>query len=180
LGRRKFPISLRRKWAYLALPVVAGLVLFLLYGLPNLLEPSLSKSAQQWREFSGDSPPGHPLEVVSHGYRMIKAYRRETPAGSRGGAQIVQILEWEWKVAVKNKTWRDMEIFVNYFLVDRDNLAVDADSILLKKPVPSGETVTFTHQTEMVYEELRRVADGVWEISWGEGNSSRKVRRQGF
>jgi hypothetical protein len=36
------------------------------------------------------------------------------------------------------------------------------------------------HQTEMVYEDLPRVVTGVWEISWEEGKTVRKIRRKGF
>jgi len=180
LARRKFPFSLGRKWVYLALLVIAGLVFFLLYGLPYLSAPRLSKSQQQWQEFSMDAPQGYPLEVVSHGYRMVRAYRREAPASARGPSRSIHIVEWEWKIAVKNKTNRDMEIFANYYLVDRDHLMVDVDSAILQKSAPSGETVAITHQTEMVYEDLPRVATGVWEISWEEGKSARKNRRKGF
>ena len=180
MARRKFPFSLGRKWVYLTLLVIAGLVFFLLYGLPYLSAPRLSKSQQQWQEFSMDAPQGYPLEVVSHGYRMVRAYRREAPASARGPSRSIHIVEWEWKIAVKNKTNRDMEIFANYYLVDRDHLMVDVDSAILQKSAPSGETVAITHQTEMVYEDLPRVATGVWEISWEEGKSAQKIRRKGF
>ena len=181
MARRKFPFSLGRKWVYLVLLVIAALVLFLLYGLPHFSAPRLSKSQQQWQEFSQDAPPGHPLEVVSHGYRMIRAYRREAPAGAPGAAsRSLHVVEWEWKIAVKNKTNRDMEVFANYYLVDKDHLMVDVDSAILQKPAPSGESIAIMHQTEMVYEDLPRVVTGVWEISWEEGKTVRKIRRKGF
>jgi len=180
LARRKLPFSLGKKWVYLAAAALAGLVLFLLYGLPYLSAPRLTKSQEQWREFSLDAPPGHPLEVVSHGYRMIRVYRREAPAGGGGQPRSVHIVEWEWKIAVKNKTRRDMEVFASYSLVDRDRLMVDVDSAIMQRPAPSGETVTIAHQTEMVLEDLPRVATGVWEIAWEEGRSASKVRRKGF
>ena len=180
MARRKFPFSLGRKWVVLALAVLAGLVLFLRCGLPYLSAPRLSKSQEQWQEFSRDAPPGHPLEVVSHGYRMIRAYRREAPASARKSSGSIHVVEWEWKIAVKNKTNRDMEVFANYYLVDRDHLMVDVDSAILQNPAPSGETVVITHQTEMVYEDLPRVVTGVWEIFWEEGKAVQKVRRKGF
>ncbi len=183
MTRRKFPFSLGRKWAYLALGGLCGLILlllFTLYGLPYLATPRLAKSQQQWQEFSHDAPPGHPLEVVSHGYRMVQAYRREIPATGRGPSRNIKIVEWEWKIAVKNKTGRDMEVFANYYLVDRDHLMVDADSAILQRAAPSGETVMITHQTEMVYEDMPRVSTGIWEISWEEGKSVPRVRRAGF
>ena len=180
MARRKFPFSLGKKWVVLALVVFAGLVLFLLYGLPYLSAPRLSKSQEQWQEFSRDAPPGHPLEVVSHGYRMIRAYRREAPSSARESSRSIPVVEWEWKIAVKNKTNRDREVFANYYLVDRDHLMVDMDSAILQKPAPSGETVVITHQTEMVYEDLPRVVTGVWEIFWEEGTAVQKIRRKEF
>ena len=180
MARRKFPFSLGRKWVYLTLLVIAGLVFSLLYGLPYLSEPRLSKSQQQWQEFSQDAPQGYPLEVVSHGYRMIRAYRREAPASAQEKSRSVNVVEWEWKIAVKNQANRDMEVFVNYYLVDSDHLMVDLDSAILQKPAPSGETDAITHQTEMVYEDLPRVVAGVWEIFWEEGKSAQKIRRKGF
>ena len=181
MARRKFPFSLGRKWVYLVLPVIAGLVLFLLYGFPYFSAPRLSKAQQQWQEFSQDAPPGRPLEVVSHGYRMIRAYRREAPASTpRATSRSIQVVEWEWKIAVKNKTNLDMEVFANYYLADKDHLMVDMDSVVLQRPAPSGETVAIIHQTEMVYEDLPRVVTGVWEISWEEGKTLQKIRRKGF
>ena len=176
MARRKFPFSLGRKWVYPALVVLIGLVLFLLYGLPYLSAPRLSKSQAQWQEFSRDASPGHPLEVVSHGYRMIRAYRREAPPSARGPSRKIQVVEWEWKIEVKNKTNRDMEVFANYYPVDKDHLVVDVDSAILQKPAPSGETVAIIHQSEMVCEDLPRVVTGVWQIFWEEGKAVQKAR----
>jgi hypothetical protein len=90
------------------------------------------------------------------------------------------LLEWEWKITVKNKSRRDQEVYADYALVDKERLMVDLDSTILQKPAPSGETVEITHQTEMFYEDLPRVATGVWEISWEEGKAVRHSRRKGF
>jgi hypothetical protein len=180
VARKGFRLTLGRKWLYLILSGLLCLVLFLVLGLPRLLGPSLSKSQQEWRGFTGDDPHGYPLEVVSHGFRMIRAYRRETPSPSAGQARSINVLEWEWKITVKNKSRRDQEVYAHYALVDKERLMVDLDSTILQKPAPSGETVEITHQTEMFYEDLPRVATGVWEISWGEGKAVRHSRRKGF
>jgi len=111
---------------------------------------------------------------------MTQAYRREAPSSSGGQSRSINVLEWEWKIVVKNKSWRDLEVYVQYALVDKERLMVDLDSTLLQKPAPSGETVEITHRTEMFYEDLPRVATGVWEISWEEGKTVRHSRRKGF
>ncbi len=180
LARKRLPFPLRRKWMYLILIGLLCLVLFLVFGLPRLLGPSLSRSQQEWKEFTKDDPHGYPLEVVSHGFRMIQAYRREVPPSSAGQSRSINVLEWEWKIAVKNKSWRDLEVYVQYALVDKERLMVDLDSTILQRPAPSGETVEITHQTEMLYQDLPRVATGVWEISWQEGKTVRHSRRKGF
>jgi len=180
LVRKRFPPRLARKWIYLILGGFLCLVLFLVFGLSRLLDPSLSKSQQEWREFTRDDPQGYPLEVFSHGFRMTRAYRRETPSPPGGQSRSINVLEWEWKIAVKNKSWRDLEVYAHYALVDKERLMVDLDSTILQKPAPSGETVEITHQTEMLYEDLPRVETGVWEISWKEGKAVRHSRRKGF
>jgi hypothetical protein len=180
LARKRISFPLGRKGIYLVLAGLLCLVLFLVFGLPLLLGPSLSKSQQEWREFTNDDPQGYPLEVVSHGFRMIQAYRREVPSSSAGQPRSINVLEWEWKIAVKNKSWRDLEVYVQYALVDKERLMVDLDSTILQRPAPSGETVEITHQSEMLYQDLPRVATGVWEISWQEGKTVRHSRRKGF
>ena len=180
MARKGFQILRERRWFY---PILAGascLVLLLFFGLPHLLGPGLSKSQREWREFAGDDPKGYPLEVVSHGYRMIRAYRKEIQQPSGTNPRTIDAAEWEWKIAVKNKSSRDLEIYAHYTLVDQERLMVDLDSTILQKPVPSGETVEITHQSEMFYQDLPRVAAGVWEISWEEGKGLQKSRRKGF
>ena len=180
MARKGFHLRLGKKWLYLILIGLLCLVLLLVFGLPRLLGPSLSKSQQEWREFTKDDPQGYPLEVVSHGFRMTRAYRREAPPASAGQSRSINVLEWEWKIAVKNKSGRDLEVYAHYALVDKERLMVDLDATILQKPAPSGETVEIIHQTEMFYEDLPRVATGVWEISWEEGKAVRHSRRKGF
>jgi hypothetical protein len=111
---------------------------------------------------------------------MIRAYRKEIQQPLGANPRTVDVAEWEWKIAVKNKSGRDLEVCAHYALVDKERLMVDLDSTILQKPVPSGETVEITHQTEMFYEDLPRVATGVWEISWEEGKAVQHSRRKGF
>lgn len=183
IGRRKLaprglPFRIRRKWLYIGFIALSCILLFLIFGLPALLGPRLSNSQKQWNEFQGDDPKGYPLEVVSHGYRMIRAYRSK-PEKTQG-IQPANLVEWEWKVVIKNKSNRDENIRVNYFLVDKDLLRVDVDYMISPKPAPAWETVTIQHKTEMVYEDLHRVATGVWEISGDVEKSLLQKRRRGY
>jgi hypothetical protein len=173
------PFRKKRRWIYFGIAALSGLVLLGIFALPALLEPGLSDGQKQWKEFSGDGPPEHPLEVVSHGYRMIRAYRAE-PKAAQGSQPRATLVEWEWKVVIKNKSGRDENVTVNYLLVDKENLPVDFDSLILPRSALAWETVTLQHKTEMIFEDLSRVATGVWEISWGGGRSPFKIKRKGF
>ncbi len=177
---KSLPFRIERKWIYIALIALSGIVLFLIFGLPPLLGPRLSDQHKQWIEFQGDDPKGYPLEVVSHGYRMIRAFRSEPQKAQGPQSRAANLVEWEWKVVIKNKSDRDEVVLVNYFLVDKDHLLVDVDYMISPKPAPAWETVTIQHKTEMVYEDLPRITTGVWEISWGEGKGFSQSRRKGY
>ena len=177
---RLFKLRLETKWAYILLFSLPCLAVFYLYFFPLITGPTLSEAQMEWKEFQGDDPRGYPLEVVSHGYRMIRAYRSESQKKSSTESRKANLVEWEWYVAVKNKSNRDLEVYVSYSLVDRDRLLVDVDYLIAKKPILAWETLTFEHKTAMIYEDIPRVSTGVWEISRAEGKSSFKNRRKGF
>jgi hypothetical protein len=177
---RSLPFRIARKWLYIALIALSCIVLFLIFGLPLLLGPRLPDQQKQWKEFRGDDPKGYPLEVVTHGYRMVRAYRSEPQKAQGPRSRAANLVEWEWKVVIKNKSDRDENVYVNYLLVDKDHLLVDVDYMISSKPAPAWETVTIQHKTEMVYEDLPRIATGVWEISWGGGKGSSQKRTRAF
>jgi hypothetical protein len=172
--------KVRKWWLYIAVIALSCIVLFLVFGLPLLLGPRLSDQQKQWKEFRGDDPKGYPLEVVSHGYRMVRAYRSEPQKAQGPRSRAANLVEWEWKVVIKNKSDRDENVYVNYLLVDKDHLLVDVDYMISPKPAPAWETVTIQHKTEMVYEDLPRIATGVWEISRGGGKGSSPSRTKGY
>ena len=179
MAARSLPFRIKRRWLYITLIVLSCIVLFLIFGLPPLLGPRLSEQQEQWKEFQGDDPKGYPLEVVSHGYRMVLAYRSEPKKVPGKEGPAATLVEWEWKVVIKNKSNRNENVLVNYFLVDKDHLLVDVDYMVSPKPAPAWETVTIQHKTQMVYQDLPRIDTGVWEISWGEGKafSQKKTRK---
>ncbi len=178
LARKRVTLRLERKWLLPGIVFLAGIAAFLIFGLPILLGPSLSTSQKEWKEFQGDDPKGFPLEVVRHGYRMIRVYRSEPQKAK--GTRPAHLVEWEWKVTIQNRSSRDVEFYVNYFLVDQDHLLVDVDYMISPQPAPARETVTIQRKTEMVYEDLHRVTTGVWEIGWGQEKPSLKRKRKGF
>jgi len=178
--RRRSGLWPESKWEYLILISLPGLAIFWLFILPLITGPTLSRSQMEWKEFLGDDPKGYPLEVIRHGYRMIRAYRAEPQKKDGRQERGANLVEWEWYAEVKNKSNRDLEFYLNYSLVDKDHLLVDVDYLILKREAPAWETVTIEHKTEMPYEDLARVSTGVWEISWGEGKISHKNRRKGY
>ena len=176
MSSKSLPFRIERRWLYIALVLLSCIGLFLIFGLPRFVGPRLSDQQKQWKEFQGDDLKGYPLEVVGHGYRLIRAYRSHPQKAQGPQSRAANLVEWEWRVVIKNKSNRDENVLVNYFLVDKDHLLVDVDYLISPKPAPAWETVTIQHKTEMVYEDLPRVTTGVWEISW----ESKKKRRDGF
>jgi hypothetical protein len=166
--------GVKRKWVFLISATLACVFFFLVFGFPLLTGPRLSPDQKQWKEFQGDDPQGYPLEVVSHGYRMIQACRREPKRTEGSPSRFANLVEWEWKIVIKNKSPRNEQVYVHYFLVDKERLRVDVDYRISPQPVRAWETVTVQHQTEMVYEDLPRIAAGAWEISWGGSQKKRK------
>ncbi len=173
---RLFRRGKTRKWIFLISGALACMIVFVLFGLPRITAPRLSKDQTQWREFRGDDPQGYPLEVLSHGFRMIQASRGEVKRTGKSPSRAAALVEWEWRVVIKNKSSRDEQVYVQYLLVDKERLPVDVDYRISPQPVAAWETVTVQHRTEMVYDDLPRIAEGVWEISWG----GSKKKRRGF
>ncbi len=158
------PFRIKRKYLYIGFTSLFCLVLFFIFVIPALLGPRISDSQKQWNEFRGDDPKNFPLEVVGHAYRMVRTYR--TDSGK-------PILQWEWKVEIKNRSTRNEHVLVNYFLVDKDGLLVDVDYLISRRPAPGWETVIIGHKTEMAYEDLRRIFTGAWQVSWEGGKKKR-------
>ena len=168
------------KWLKIGLVVFPILALFLILVLPRFFGPSLSRDQQKWREFSGDDPGGHSLQVIRHGYRMIQAYRSKERMIRGKHFRSADLVSWEWFVEIHNKSWRDLETYIHYDLVDKDRLLVDVDYVIDKQTIPSGATVRVEHQSEMLLVDAQRVVTGVWEISWSEARRSQKSRRKNY
>lgn len=164
-------------WLKIGLAALPILALTLFFFVPPFFGPTLSSDQQKWREFSGDDPGRNSLEVVRHGYRMIQAYRSEERMSRGKRFRSADLVLWEWFVEIRNKSWKDLDTYIHYYLVDKERLWVDVDYTVDKRTISSGATVRVEHQSEMLHVDAQRVVTGVWEISWSEARQPRKSRR---
>lgn len=111
---------------------------------------------------------------------MIQAYRSEERMIWGKRFRSADLVSWEWFVEIRNKSWRDLETYIHYDLVDKDRLLVDVDYVIDKQTIPSGATVRLEHQSELLHVDAQRVVTGVWEISWSEARRSQKSRRKNY
>ena len=98
--------------------------------------------------------PHFPLEVLNDGFKMICVYR-DFP-----GSYMV---EWSWRVLLKNKSSRALVINFEYKLQDRDAFLV-ATSKELSKKIAAGETVIIEKTDYLPYETAKRVMNSNWYI----------------
>jgi hypothetical protein len=98
--------------------------------------------------------PLFPVEVLNDGFKMISVYR-DFP-----GSYMV---EWTWRVTLKNKSSRAVVISVEYKLQDQDALLV-ASSKELSKKIDAGETVIIEKTDHLPYETAKRVMNSNWYI----------------
>jgi hypothetical protein len=98
--------------------------------------------------------PAFPIEAVNDGFKMIRVY--EDFPGS-------YMVEWTWRVLLKNKSSRAVEITFEYKLQDEDALLVATSKEFFKK-IAAGETVTIEKTDYLPYETARRVMNSNWYI----------------
>jgi len=98
--------------------------------------------------------PLFPFEVLNDGFKMISVYR-DFP-----GSYMV---EWTWRVVLKNRSSHAVVIDVEYKLLDKDALWV-ASSKELSKKIAAGETVIIEKTDHLAYETAQRVKKSNWYI----------------
>lgn len=98
--------------------------------------------------------PLFPLEVLNDGFKMIRVY--EYFPG------IYQV-EWTWRVLLKNKSSRTVEITFEYKLQDQDAFLVASSKEYFKK-IAVGETVIIEKTDHLPYETAKRAMNGNWYI----------------
>lgn len=149
--------------------------------------PPLTDEQMQWHtdEICQEIGVGSTSFTVSlSGYKLIRAYEtgaRKTQTGTIIPAKYM--VEWGWKIVIKNngcktaspadtpiRGFRDCDkrclMFVKYFLVDKDGFTV-TESIEMKMIAP-GQTITIqTKGIDFEYNDLKRIAKGIWEVSIG-------------
>lgn len=107
-----------------------------------------------------------PLEVLSDGFRMARVYQ-DFP----GNYQV----EWNWRVVLKNRSSRTVELTVEYKLQDQDAFLVASSKEYFKK-IDVGETVVLEKTDQLPYETAKRVMSSTWYIHLQNGRGRESTR----
>ena len=91
--------------------------------------------------------PKFPLKVVSDGYRMSSVFE---------DLMDNYIVEWLWRVTLKNKTMKEITFSIEYRLHDKDSFLVVSSQEQFKKIAP-GETLTIERKDHLPYDKARQV-----------------------
>ena len=98
--------------------------------------------------------PLFPLEVLNDGFKMIRVYQ-DFP-----GSYMV---EWSWRVLLKNKSSRMVEITFEYKLQDQDAFLLASSKEFFKK-IAVGETVSIEKTDLLPFEAAKRATNSNWYI----------------
>ena len=98
--------------------------------------------------------PLFPIEVMIDGFKMIRVYE-DFPG--------YYMVEWTWRVSLKNKSTQPVEITFEYKLQDEDFLVVASSKDNSGKISP-GETAVIEKTDHLKYETARRVRNSNWTI----------------
>jgi hypothetical protein len=98
--------------------------------------------------------PLFPIEVISDGFKMIRVYQ---------SGPDIRMVEWTWRVILKNKSSRPVEITFEYKLQDEDALLVVSSKEYFRKIDP-GETITIEKTEKHPYDTVKRVMNSNWYI----------------
>jgi len=137
--------------------------------LTDLLPSSLTDAQKEWHMSErgvGTSDPLYPLKVISDGYKMIEIYREpERKRGSGPTWPAYDAVNWGWKLTVKNVSANKLNVTVNYTLMDADGFKV-AYATPNSEWVTPGNTVTIQSTASMPYDQLKRVTQSSWSLSY--------------
>ncbi len=75
----------------------------------------------------------------------------------------IYMVEWTWRVVLKNKSSRTVEITFEYKLQDQDAFLVASSKEYFKK-IAVGETVIIEKTDHLPYETAKRVMNSNWYI----------------
>ena len=91
--------------------------------------------------------PKFPLQVVSDGYRMLNVFEN---------LMDNYIVEWVWRVTLRNKTMKEVIFSVEYRLHDKDSFLLASSQEQFKKIAP-GDTLTMEKKDQLPYDKARQV-----------------------
>jgi hypothetical protein len=153
-----------------ALAVLVGRSSMVQAGLLNWLTlPTLSSDQQEWTIYhrAGVFTGNCPVKVISDGYKMIRAYRTEARKSKGTEIPSKDMVEWGWKMTIKNEFDDDLEVSVEYTLQDKDSFMVTSGSIssLFPSVIKAGEPATLQGTSNMEYGEVERVVGRTWTLS---------------
>ena len=98
--------------------------------------------------------PDWPLEVQSDGYKMVRVYQN-FPG--------VYMVEWVWRITIKNMVAREVRIIIEYKLLDQNMFFVASSYAPARKILP-GQTVTVERKDILPYEKMKQVEISNWNI----------------
>jgi len=143
-------------------------------------EPTLSDEQMEWQLYQRNintADPNYVLEVHEDGYKMIRAYTQK--ATKRGNREIPEknMVEWGWKMTIRNKSKSDWGIKIEYKLVDKDMFEITSCSNNLSGDmIKAGQTITIRHSCKMEFENVDRVAGSSWTITPSETHDDMQKR----
>lgn len=98
--------------------------------------------------------PQFPLMVLNDGYKMVRVYQ-DLPG--------VYMVEWAWRVTIKNRVPRDVRFALEYKLQDADLFLVTSSQAPARTISP-GQTVSVEKTEILPYEKARSVKNSNWYI----------------
>ena len=94
-----------------------------------------------------------PLEATGDGFKMVRIFRDMDE----------DMVEWIWRVTLRNKTSQDVVVTLDYRLQDEDALPVTTSQAVGWK-IPPGQTVSLEKTDFLPYAKAIRVMGSSWDI----------------
>ena len=139
--------------------------------------PILSINQMEWKMYYRNvetEVPNYPLEVISDGYKMIRVYRVETGPRKVNEFPFENIVEWGWKMTIKNKSYEAVRVNIAYELLDKDSFVIASDKTpgygyIIEEHLPetyigAGKTSTIQHMSSIPHKKAQNVYGSKWHI----------------
>lgn len=97
--------------------------------------------------------PDYPLEATGDGFKMVRIFRD----------MDTDMVEWIWRVTLRNKTASDVVVTLDYRLQDDDALPVTTSQAVGWK-IPPGQTVSLEKTDFLPYAKAIQVTGSSWDI----------------